>query len=371
MKRFYVLLAALSFVSSAWAEDATTGTATQTSVADEYATAVDPSQKSLSEQYATDSNAPAATATETVEPQKSYPLSGSVSLGYRFNQANFADVESSNVDFGWQLLSLSGAVNYEIIPDVAVSLAIGIDKELTENYYRAPTSSISSRTIGQTELRDINLSASWSNFAVIPVANIKFSGSLDIGIPTSDASRAAGLIMSLGPTLSMSWGMAGFNTSASISYGYNINSDPTQQIDCDRYPDQCRVRGQDLGQPNALHALSGNFSVGYAILQSSKVGDLNVNANYSISNGYSAVKFPNDEYTSQYAQTDSQAGLGAHSFSLGLGWRFLEHTSVGFRVSTARSLYTNDGKSVTQPFFDTDSNLGHRTSYSLTLTQTF
>ncbi len=371
LKRFLVLLAALPLVSSAWAEDAATGATAQTSVASEYATPADSTQKSLSELYATDPSTLAAETTAQAEVKKSYPLTGSVSLGYRFNQANFADVENDNAAFGWQLLSLNGVASYEFIKNISASLALGIDKELTDNYYRAPAGGNSTRSVGQTELRDMTLSLQWSNFATIPVANITFSGGFDVGIPTSDASRAAGLILSLGPSLTMSWAWRGLTTSASISYGYNINSDPTRRIDCERYPDQCRVRGQDLGQPNALHAISSTFAVGYTFFDNPSYGSLSLGASYSLSNGYSAVKFPADEYSSVYAQDDTQAGLGAHSFSINTQWRFLKKTSVGLRMSTMRSLYTSDGKHVTQPFFDTDSDLSHRTSYAVTLTQGF
>ena len=338
MKQSVAFLAALLMASSSWADEQETSTV----------------------------NTVSETAEAAQAETSTYPISASVSLGYRFNHANFADTEDDDLQYGWQLLTLKGLVAYNFTKEISAYAAFAVDKALSEGYYRAPVAGgASSRTLRQTELHDINLGAAW-NFLNIDAAHLSFAGVLDIAIPTSKASQAAGLILSVSPSVSMAWNFKGFSAAAGFAYSYNVNQDPTQQIDCERFPDLCRIHGEDAGQPNALQSIAGNFGIAYTFLD-----QLTPSFSYSLSNGYQAVKFPHDEYSSPYAQNDSQKGLGMHSTSFALSWKFLKNSSASIYMTTVRSLYTEDGKNVTQPFFDTDSNINHRTSYGVTLTQSF
>lgn len=308
------------------------------------------------------------TATDQVESAKapaaeeeSYPLSGSFGMSYRFNHANFADAEGDGVGFGTQLLSISAGASYSITDSLSVSAGMSATKEIaTASYDRA---GYTSNKIGAAELNDFDLSVDWGNFYKIPVVDIRFSGGVGLTLPASRASQAAGLVMAVGPSLSASWSKWGLTVSSGIAYSINAHEDASQKIDCEKAPQNCEISGADLGSPNQLHSLSGNFGLSYKIID-----PLSVSFAYNISNGYGAVAFPKDEYTSEYAQIGDQAGTGAHGTSFSLSYRVLDPLSISVGMGTTKSLRSDDNKRITNPFFDTEDPYGHRaTRYTLGL----
>ncbi len=226
---------------------------------------------------------------------------------------------------------------------------------------------VTSRTTKQTELRDVGFGVDYSLYK-IPVVDIAIGTGLDISVPTSKAARAAGLVMTIGPRVGLSWSWEGLSAGTGFGYTYIVNDNPTQQMDCSdpRFAQNCAVSGADLGNVNALHAIGWNASLGYKFFDTVKFG-----VRYSISNSYSAVEFPDDEFTAQVdgVQTGAQAGTGSHSFSYSLGYSTPWGQSIGLSMATGGPINTNDNKSVRNPLFDTESNLSHRTSYGISLTQ--
>ena len=213
-------------------------------------------------------------------------------------------------------------------------------------------------------MNDISLAASYANFFVVPVADIKFSGSLGLTFPFSKASRAAGLIMAVSPGVSMGWGIAGFSVGLNAGYSYFLNDEATVAVDCDRAPYNCVVSGNDTAIPNALHNISGGLRLGYQILE-----QLGVSASYRISRGMRAVEFEVDERSSQYAQGGNQWGLERHSFSTGISYRPFSKTSLSFRMTTGNSLYTQDNSEVQLPFYDGSLRQAFRTTYNIGLSR--
>ena len=145
-----------------------------------------------------------------------------------------------------------------------------------------------------------------------------------------------------------------------------LNENPTIQINCDNAPDNCIISGSDTAIPNALHNLSTRLALGYGFLDKFRVG-----VSYGISVGFGAVEFPNDEFTSPIAQVGSQTSLGRQSFGTSFSYSPLKGSSIALSMSTLGSLYTNDNKSYRFPLFDTESQLHHRTRYSVSLSQAF
>ncbi len=301
---------------------------------------------------------------------EAYPVSGSASLGYTINHAKFVE---SNGDFGYQRLSASGSVSYQVIDKLSVSSGISVGKALDVAYDSSGGSS--RNTLAPWEVNDISVSASYSGFYKIPVADISMSSSLGLTFPLSKVSRAGGLIMAVSPNLSLSWGAAGFSASLSGGYSHYVNKSATRPIDCDAAPHNCAVSGNDSGTPNSLHSINGALSLGYQIIEG-----LRVSSSYAVSNGWSAVQFDDDEFTSEFAQTGSQSGTGRQSFSLGLSYSVFKKTSLSFRYRNSGSLWVYEGSAeassdsakYNQPFFDTaNDNFHSATSYTLGLSQRF
>jgi len=292
---------------------------------------------------------------------KAFPVGASVNAGYGFNHANFVE---SNGDYGYQRMSLGMGLSYGIVDGLTASTGLNVQKTLATSYLNPGSASTTTKT--PWELADVSVGFAYGNFYTIPVAKIGLSGSLGLGFPTSKASQSAGLIMSVSPSLSARWAMAGFSVSLSGGYSYFLNEDPTVQIDCDLAPQNCIVSGGDTANPNALHNIRGSLGLGYKIIE-----QLSVSTRYSVANGYRAVKFPDDEVTSEYAQTGTQKGLGRHSFSLGLSYTPIAKTTVGISMASGGSIYTSDNDAIRLPFFDTESQLHHRTSYNISVSQAF
>ena len=296
-----------------------------------------------------------------------YPYGASVNMGYAFNHSNFVE---SNGDFGWQRLSLGANVSYMILEKVSLSTGLGVSKVLATAYDNSGGSS--KNTKAPWEINDISVSSSYS-FYKIPVVDIGLSASLGLGFPLSKASSSAGLIMSTSPGLSASWSAAGFSVGLSAGYTYFLNDSPTIPINCDAAPQNCVVSGGDTAIPNSLHNIRGGLSLGYQIIK-----PLKISARYSLANGYKAVEFEDDERTSEFAQTGTQAGTGRHSFSLSLSYKVLAKTSVtlGYRNGGGLYVYEGPDRAVSgsakfnQPFFDTKNDNFHgATSYSIGISQ--
>jgi hypothetical protein len=297
--------------------------------------------------------------------EEAFPVSGSLALTYRFNHANFVDNETGDADFGYQFMWLDAGVGYDITKSIGVSASFTVEKELNESFDRAPTlGGSSTRTVRQTQLRDVSLGASWSKFATIPVVDISFSAGLGFDFPTSKASQSAGTLLITYPSISAAWSWNDLSLSAAFAYFYYLNENPTVEIDCTIAPQNCEVSGQDTGNPNALHTLLLQTGISYAILD-----DLSVSMSYLLTNSYGAVEFPDDEFTSEFAQTGQQEGVGVHGTDFRISYRLFENTRLTAAMATRRSLFTNDGKDRTQPFYDSDSDLHHRTYYYFTLAQ--
>jgi hypothetical protein len=307
----------------------------------------------------TDASATAKVVDDAPKVAKN-PVGASVSMGYSFNQMQF--VECTGQDCGWQRLSVGMGVSYSPAKKLSLSSGLNAGKTLETSYTNPGTASKTIQT--PWEVNDISFGGSYSSFLVIPVVDIKFSGSLGVGVPLSKVSRAAGLVMSVSPGLSMGWGLGGFSASLSAGYTYFWNDNPTVGIDCDRAPYNCIVSGQDSGNPNALHNISGGLRLGYKIIK--QVG---VSVRYGISRGMRAVRFENDENSSLYAQGGQQWSLERHSFSTGVSYTPFGKTSLSFSMSTGNSLYTADNSEVQLPFYDGSLRQAFRTSYSLSLSQ--
>ena len=290
-----------------------------------------------------------------------HPVSGSVTLGHAFNHANFVE---SDADFGYQTISANVGVSYSPVKSLSLGSSLGVRKMVAPSFLNAGTPSRTTRT--PWEISDVGVNASYSNFYKIPVVDIGFSGGLSVSFPATKASQSAGLIAAFTPNLSASWAKAGFSVGLSGSYSYFLNEEPTIQINCDNAPDNCIISGSDTAIPNALHNLSTRANLGYRFLKMFRVG-----VSYGISVGFSAVEFPDDEFSSPLAQAGTQRSLGRQSFSTNFGVTPVKGTSVSFSMSTLGSLYTNDNKSYRFLLFDTESQLHHRTRYGVSLTQFF
>lgn len=301
-----------------------------------------------------------------------YPLSAGLSLQFWTTHASFVPTESDDVDFSGTWMVVAPSVSWSIIDSLSLSGGVGIYKALDEGYAANPIpGGDSTQSNNETTLGDVALDLSYSSFYTIPVADISFSGSFGVTIPTSKSSRSAGLITSLGPTLSASWGWEGISASSSFTYYYNVLEDPTVQVDCETAPDFCQVAGSELGSPNELQGWQTTFGLGYTLLD-----DIRFSVGYLLANGYGAAEFSDDTTATDRfgrpldiripddAQTGTQSGAGIHSGSFGISYSGLEYVSFSLTMATVRTLNKKDSSGVTNPFFDTDSDYHHRTRYA-------
>ena len=96
-----------------------------------------------------------------------------------------------------------------------------------------------------------------------------------------------------------------------------------------------------------------------------------LSASYGLGAGFGAARFKDDEYTAEVAQRGTQLSGLSQSFSLSTSYRVLKKTSVSLSMMTMGAFFTNDNKAWRMPLFDTESNLHHRTNYSLGVSQSF
>jgi hypothetical protein len=318
--------------------------------------------------------APAATTTGSggiaSEAEDTYPVSATLGVGYRLNHANFVDTEAEAANFGTQRLSFTADAGYDFTDSISASVSFGVDKELSSTYDRPGLGGGlaggggSTHVRRATELRDVGIGVSWSDFYTIPVADIGLSASLDGQLPASKASRSAGYLFGLSPGLTLAWSLGSFSSSLGLSYSRFFAEEATQKIDCDRFPDQCRIGGNDLGVPLGLHDASGQLKIGYKFF-----GKLSTSVSYTLGNSWGAVEFADDEFTTDIAQSGLQAGTGYHSTSVSASYKLFDKTSIGVSMGTSRAFYKADGSGVTMPLFDVDSDLHHRTSYGVSISQ--
>lgn len=321
--------------------------------------------------------APAAPAASTAgasgiasEAEESYPVSATFGVGYRLNHANFVETEGEAANFGTQRLSFTADAGYDITDSISASVSFGVDKELSNTFDRPglggglASGGGSTHVRRATELRDVGLGVAWSNFYSIPVVDIGLSAGLDGQLPASKASRSAGYLFGLTPSLTLDWSIGDFSSSLGFSYSRFFAEEATQKVNCDRFPEQCRISGNDLGVPLGLHDVSGELKLGYKFF-----GKLNTSVSYSLGNSWGAVEFEDDVFTADMAQTGLQAGTGYHSTRIAASYKLFDKTSIGMSMATSRAVYKADGSGVTMPFFDMDSDLHHRTSYTVSISQ--
>lgn len=316
----------------------------------------------------------AADAEEKKPEGETFPITGSLSMSYSFGQSNFAPAPDSTLadqfptvdpapkQEGSQFLGLDLALSYSVIESVSLSASVGVLKTIA--FGPLGGSDGSSLVKYETNLTDASLGARWSAYTV-PVADIKLSVNGGLRLPTSKGSITQGLIVGTRVGVGASRKIGPVNISLSGGFSYNAWENPTQQIEV-RFADLIAVSGADLGRPLPLTGWSTGLSVTYSIIE-----DLSVSASYQLSNRLSGYEGPDDEFTSEFAQTGTQYGTGAHAFTASANYTlpFETGTSVGLTMSTAQGLYSADNKRVTNPFFDTESAQGAYTGYVLSLSQ--
>lgn len=292
-----------------------------------------------------------------------FPIAASVTLSYRFDHGQFVETESDNFNLGFQILTLGSALQYMPTADVALTAAMSASKALETSFGNPGTPSQTARST--TQLSDLSLSGDWS-FWTVPVAEIGLVLSGEFRLPTSKWSRSAGLILGNSLSLTARRRIERFTVGLTGGYTYNIYEDATQQIDPDTGAENIIISGRDLGSPLDLQGFSVSLVLAYSIID-----PLTVSVSYGLNNSFGTVSFERDEYTSEFAQTGSQAGTGLQFFSAAMSYQlpFETGTSINASMVTVSGLYTADNKSWRLPFFDTESQTHERTTYGITLVQ--
>lgn len=291
-----------------------------------------------------------------------FPVGGSLSLSHSFAHSEFVESDQE-WDSSGQFIGLDLGLNYSPVDEISISAGIGALKPVDLGYLSGGSGSSLSNY--ETELTDLNLGATWSPYT-IPVADIEVGLVGGVRLPTGKASIAQGLIIGLNAGLSLSRSIADLKVSLSGGYTHNVWEDPTQQID-PRFVDLRRISGADLGQALPLTGLSTGLSLSYSIIEA-----LSVTVAYRLSVRISSIVGPDDEYTSEYAQTGDQYSTGAHGVTGSVSYTlpFDTGTSIGLQMATNLKFYKIDGSGrVTNPFFETSSRQGAYTGYTLSLSQ--
>ena len=301
-------------------------------------------------------------AKKAAKKRSKYPVTGSVGTSYTANHANFVEAQG---DFGTQLLSVNGAVNFMAHKHLSLSTGVSARKSIVNDYFsRGAATSTSEQP---WEIGDVSIGASFGQIYTIPVTDISVVASSSLTFPLSRTSQAYGLIASGSATTALGWRHQNLNIGLSLQATYNVTEDPTIAVDCIKAPDVCQISGADTGIPVSRVNYSTGLAVSYLLLDKK----LSLGANYGLSSGIGAVEFEDDENTSPYAQIGTQYGALGQSFGLTAGYRVLAKTNVSLSMRTSGTFYTNDNKAWRMPLFDTESDLHARTSYTLSVTQTF
>lgn len=316
--------------------------------------------------------------------KEEFPISGQVTLSYQTRHSAFVPTEG-DAAFGAAASTLGVTVFWtpESIPDLTLSGNFSFTKAVFETYDRAFFQFQTQP--GITQVSDLNFGANW-NFARL--GDFLFTAGLQNTATYSNFSKALGIVFSTGPSIGVTWiGPGGLIGSVGGWYSLNFTSSATAEVDCEKAPDTCEVSGKDLGVPSQLYAFGGNVGLSYQV-----VSGLFVNGGYFMQNWVGQADFARDEYTSPYAQVDTQSQALFHGTSFGIRYQLKQlgggaadafnetteaaadesswtnHIAIGLSMLTFKNLYTNDNTGVSNPFFDTESNLHHRTLYSISLT---
>lgn len=325
------------------------------------------------------------TGPAAAKPEKEeFPISGQVTLSYQTRHSAFVPT-GGDAAFGAAASTLGVSVFWtpESIPDLTLSGNFSFTKAVFETYDRAFFQFQTQP--GITQVSDLNFGANW-NFA--RAGAFLFTAGLQNTATFSNFSKALGIVFSTGPSLGVTWiGPGGLIGSAGAWYSLNITSSATAEANCEKAPDTCEVSGKDLGVPSQLYAFGGNAGLSYQV-----VSGLFVSGGYFMQNWVGQADFSRDQYTSPYAQTGTQSQALFHGTSFGIRYQLKQlgggaaeafnetthvddssdswtnHIAIGLSMLTFKNLYTLDNESVSNPFFDTESNLHHRTLYSVVLT---
>lgn len=317
--------------------------------------------------------------------KEEYPITGQVTLSYQTRHSAFVPTEG-DAAFGAAASTLGVSVFWTPVdlPDLTLSGNFSFTKAVFETYDRAFFQFQTQP--GITQVSDVNFGANW-NFARL--GPFLFTGGLQNSLTFSNFSRALGILFSTGPSVGVTWiGPGGLIASAGGWFSLNITSSPTAQANCEKAPDTCAVSGQDLGESNQAYAYGGNVGLSYQI-----VSGLFVNGGYFMQDWVGQATFERDQYASPYAQEGVQSQSLFHGTSFGLRYQLKQlgggaadafnevtsdaadaadnwtnHIALGVSMLTFKNLYTLDNASISNPFFDTESNLHHRTLYSVVLT---
>ncbi|MGB0648070.1 MAG: hypothetical protein ACPGQS_12885 [Bradymonadia bacterium] len=292
----------------------------------------------------------------------SYPISGTMSARYTFNHANFVDSEG---DFGTQVVSLGGNVNYSGLKKVILSTGLNGRKSLVNDFFSAGSASQTNEQ--PWEIGDISINAFAPRLYTIPGVDINVNGSISTSAPLSRASRAFGLVTASTLSTSFQWIRKQLFLSLNVNSTLNVLDKPTMQVDCARAPDVCRIAGSDVGMPLNRLSYGTSLTSAYSLLK----GKLQLIAQFGLRGGYSAVEFESDEFSPEYAQSGRQYSMATQSFAYAVRYTLAGKNIITVSSSTAGPIYTNDNQVWRFPLFDTESNLHHRTFYSLSVLRLF
>jgi hypothetical protein len=291
-----------------------------------------------------------------------YPISGSIATSYTGNHANFVE---SNGDFGTQIFGLGGTVSYKAHKHLRLTTGVNSRKSIVNDYFSAGSAS---KTNEQPwEIGDLSLSMGFGKLYTIPVVDISISSGATFALPLSRTSRSFGIITASSLNTNLSWKLKKVRFGLGVRLGANVLESPTLKVDCVRAPDVCRIAGSEVGMPLSRFSYGSSFSVSTSFFEKK----VTIRASYGVASGVGAVEFEDDEFTSQYAQTGSQLSALGQSFSTNVSYAVLKKTSLSLTMSTGGPFYTNDNQAWRFPLFDTESNLHHRTSYTLSVSQSF
>lgn len=295
------------------------------------------------------------------------PIDARFGLRVAFTHSNFVSGQRNErwgldaPDLGWVRLAADVSLGYQLARKLRVSTSISMSKSLKNDYFSGPPEG--AQTVRATEIGDLGLHAG-GRIGKLPRLEIDASWSVSAQLPTSATSRAGGVVFRLAPSLSLAREVGPIQLGLGGTYTFSRFDNPTQRIICERAPDNCRISGEDLGNPNTPHLFSCRVGVSHTIRKR-----VTLAVSYGLSFGIGAVEFAEDAETSEYAQTGLQyAGL-SQSLALSANWAIFDGTGLQGTVSTGAPFWTADGTSWRVPFVGLEGQL--LTIYSVSLSQSF
>lgn len=239
---------------------------------------------------------------------------------------------------------------YYLYETLSARLSFDVELELTDSDW--------TQTRYEPTISDTSLGFIYSSFYTIPVVELKLSGGLTFGFPTSKLSQARTLYLSLSPTFSIRRDfdvLGGISLTYSFRYTKNFNRYPGAVMDDSRYPCPSdladRTQCFNMGVRSPSMAFYNTFDLNIYFTErlyfAASVGVVN-SLLYPVETATVDTLGGTYEVPESDDNTDHR---GAMTYMVEVGYDVLDWMTVALGASTVTEQLADDG-SLRAPFFN-------------------